>query len=342
MIVAILITLQIFTISEDISVNYAGMYADEIVNSVNENLSVDLAVIEAFSKRHEIIDWFLDEEDSEKKEIAFQEFELMREQLLNQNYFVAVDQTKNFYYVDNTTKDINTEGDKTYAPTGILSETEILDNWYFETKNMKQQYDLNIDLDRYLNILRVWINYKVVAGDEVIGVFGTGIEITGFIKEVLTQHAQNGTKTFVIDSSGMIQLDADSINIRENSFQENVNLDQGITNIVSSNEFDRIMKDYLLNPNQETIFSIEGSTYDYIAVSPIKDTGWHVITLFDSKSLFQKSDFLPIVLIVIILFLAYTVIISQIINRLFIVPFYQLNRSIMEKGNQLGGRIFGL
>ncbi|MBN2221321.1 MAG: diguanylate cyclase, partial [Vallitaleaceae bacterium] len=29
-------------------------------------------------------------------------------------------------------------------------------------------------------------------------------------------------------------------------------------------------------------------------------------------------------------------------NRLFIVPFYQLNRSIMEKGNQLGGRIFGL
>lgn len=334
--VAALSSIQIFRISEDVSIKYAGMYAAEIVHSVNENLSVDVALIESFSKRQEVIDWFLDEDDPEKKAIAVKEFELMREDLLNQNYFIAVDGSKNFYFIDSESSAAK------FAPSGVLEEAEILDNWYFETKKMEKQYDLNIDLDRYLNILRVWINYKVMSGDEVVGAFGTGIEITGFIKEVLTQHAQNGTKTFVIDSSGMIQLDADTINIRDNNFQDSVSLDQGITRIVNSKEFERKINDFLSNPTTEAIFSIEGSSYNYAAISSIKDTGWYVITFFNSKSLFRVSSFLPIILIVLVLFLVYTVVIIQVMNRLFLYPFGQLNRSIIERGNQKGSKIYGL
>lgn len=79
------------------------------------------------------------------------------------------------------------------------------DAWYFETLRTVESFALNVDYDRLIQAAKVWIN--VVLRDHEgrkIGVGGTGIDITDFMKSIL-QPADSRTITILIDRTGVIE-----------------------------------------------------------------------------------------------------------------------------------------
>ncbi|WP_204317155.1 hypothetical protein, partial [Klebsiella aerogenes] len=62
---------------------------------------------------------------------------------------------------------------------------------------------LNVDHDDNLSVTKVWINCIIRRGATVLGVIGTGVDLSQFIREVV-DIPQTGVQSIFIDRSGAV------------------------------------------------------------------------------------------------------------------------------------------
>lgn len=82
------------------------------------------------------------------------------------------------------------------------------DQWFYATLASGSDYQVNVDPDVHLGVVKVWINVLIKHGDQVLGVAGTGIDLTEFLRESVAIH-QDGVHNFFVDGSLAIQLSTD-------------------------------------------------------------------------------------------------------------------------------------
>ena len=73
-----------------------------------------------------------------------------------------------------------------------LSRDNPRDGWYYTTAALGQGCHLNVDHDDALGVTNVWINCVIRDGDKVLGVLGSGIDLTSFIRQVVTLRRKLG------------------------------------------------------------------------------------------------------------------------------------------------------
>lgn len=333
---ASMVLLQLKFISDKISKDYAVLYSEEMVGKVNSQMSKEIALSVNATQNQAILEWIMDEENLELKEKAFLEIKNYMNSFDNENIFLVIEKSKNYY---------NLEGDITFedfTPVGVLDEENPGDIWYFTTLEMNQLYDLNVDVDRFINTMRIWINVNIESEAGRLGVLGTGIYINPFLETAYEKYSDKAAETIIINEFGTIQVDAILENIEENSYIQSSDIEKTIYKFSDDKIFKEAIDSYLENPVEEILLKIEGSSYSYVAISPIINTNWHAVTFYDSSALFNIYNFLPIMVIMLIIFAIFAVNINIFIKRFFIDPFQELNKSIEEKGSVANEMLYGI
>ena len=106
---------------------------------------------------------------------------------------------QNYYHVDGILKKV--------------SPTEERDNWYFRVRQMKDDYEINVDPDMAnKDTMTIFINYRVYDYDQkYIGATGVGLTVTS-VKSLIEKYQKKYNRNiYFIDKTGNIKLASEKI-----------------------------------------------------------------------------------------------------------------------------------
>ena len=141
----------------------------------------EVTLVQKMADSQRLRDWAAVESSPERKHQALIELEEYRRILRDRSYFFAHAASGNYYFNnENGSHDIN-------APRYTLDSANSKDAWFYLTLRSVKDTQLNVDTDRQTGLTKVWIN-TVVRGDngEAVAVAGSGVDITDFIKAVVS------------------------------------------------------------------------------------------------------------------------------------------------------------
>lgn len=331
------ILIEFETITKTVSTNYAEVYTAAFVKEIESIIGPEIILSKQMIQTPSIIEWLKDDTKNLNKARAFNDLIQYNTLFHDTNIFMVSDKTKNFYMMDSNTTI------ESFNYLGILNPAAPDDIWYFETQKLDTDYQLNIDVDRFLNTMRVWLNMKVYDENQVfIGIMGTGIQLDTLISDLFVEQEDKGAMVLIINEYGAIQLSSNISNIKENSFGEDTSLKNTIFEYINSSISTQEIKNYLDKDNQSTVMQLSHESFQLVALAPIKDTNWYVATLYNNHSLYSIENFLPFILIVISIIILFTIGLNQLVNQLFMKPFDLLNTSIEAKEYNRDSRIYGI
>ena len=109
-----------------------------------------------------------------------------------------------------------------YHPKGIIKqvdESDPADSWYFTTRKITTDYDINIDWDTAEpNRMSIFVNYRVLNQQgELVGVTGVGLSMESVAQLIENYQRRYGREIYFVDRQGEITL-------RSSQFQDDIYL----------------------------------------------------------------------------------------------------------------------
>ncbi|MCK9564145.1 MAG: diguanylate cyclase, partial [Bacteroidales bacterium] len=80
--------------------------------------------------------------------------------------------------------------------------------WFYTLVEQGRDFHLNVNSDTKLGVTKLWVDMLLRDGDRVLGVVGTGMELEGFLEDIVDLH-QPGITSLFVDHDGAIQLHRD-------------------------------------------------------------------------------------------------------------------------------------
>ena len=258
--------------------------------------------------------------------------ESYRTKFTSQSYFAAFVKSKNYYFND---------AKNSYAGKQLqykLSSTNKNDSWFYDVLSDNQAYRINVDTDDFLGTTYIWINYDVHIDGQVVGIVGTGMDFTRFVRESVGIE-QEGVRNFFINRYLDVQLERDSTLQKEKAVDKVNGEHQKISEFFTKPEDREAISaavDYL-RVHQEAIrtFWVEyGGTQKLLGMSYLPDIEWFSLTLIDETELEIIKDF-SIFPVLCLLFLIILIAVALALHFLIIRPLGELKASMqnVEKGN---------
>ena len=318
-------------VASNTSKNLARYYLIEAVDKFNSFISQDLALVRMVAHSKAVTGWFADEGDTEKRAAAYQE--MMDYSGIQQNtefYFAINDSQHEFAIYGETAL-----GD--LVPYYSLDPEDPNDAWYYECINSENDYGLNIDVDKFSNRWRLWINHKVLSGGNPVGVFSSGLEFSELLSDMFSQYDVKDVRGYVADSYGKIQMDSTNFGLHyedRSSYIQDVVPDPG---------FAREMDSYLENKTgyyksraAANVIRLSKGPYGYVSMAPISYSDWSVIIFFNNSSLFSVMNFLPLLIALLSTFILYTLASNMLMRKLVLLPLNSLTRSLADVKTSAG------
>ena len=325
--ILIVIMAYIFTtgVAKKASDDLAYFYSLEAVEKFDAYMARDLALVQKVARSKAVTDWFADEFDKDKREAAYNEMMDYADLLQNAELYFGIDGSLNEFSIG---------GDATldeFLPYSTL-DPDIADNlWYYELLASDNDYVFNIDIDKFSQRWRIWINHKVKSDGEVVGVFCSGLRIEYLLKNMFSRYDENNVMGFVIDRNGLIQLDSkfqDSYMADRKRMIQTESDDPAFLDYIGS-YLDRI-DGYFNEDAEPEVVRLSVGQYGFASIAPINSSDWTVVTFFDNNSLFNAASLLPLVFGLASMLVLYMLISSAVSHRLVFTPLYSLTNSVSE------------
>jgi len=253
-------------------------------------------IVQRLSASPELIAWAMDENNLSLKHRAINLLEKHRAALRDRSYFMAIDQSGHFYFNDSK----NSYAGKELRYT--LSPDIAKDSWYYATKHGKQRCQINVDPDRALNVTKVWINCQMRHGDKVVGIMGTGIDLSDFIQTAVKSD-QVGVSNLYINQQGMIQAASDVSRIDFSSLtHHDAHSRKNILSLFDRAQDRQAISHFLQqrqqnHPNITTIMTMIDGRRFVVSMKCLKEIGWINVTMVDLNQQHIVKYFLPIALL---------------------------------------------
>ena len=231
----------------------------------------------------EIIRMAMHENDPELVRRGIAAMENYRYNFRDHSYFAALARSGNYYFNDAANQY------KSSQLRYVLSPKNANDKWFYATLSDGKEYQVNLDPDTHLGVTKVWINVLIKNGGDVLGVIGTGIDLTDFLKETVSISQQEVHNLF-IDSSLAIQLNSDPGLIDYMSIAKEVS-QRSKVDLLLKNPSDVEHLRLAMQRLQATPEHIETLWVDYqegkhlLGVAYLPEIGWYDLTLMDAQSL---------------------------------------------------------
>lgn len=146
-----------------------------------------------------LIEMALHEDEPTIKARGLEVLERYRPKFQGRSVFAAMVSTGHYYFSDAENKHGKPQ------PLLTLSPTHSDDHWFYKFVDSKLDYEININPGVLPGTTKVWINVAIRHNNEVVGLIGTGLDITEFIKESIAVE-QPGISSVFIGSDLTIQL----------------------------------------------------------------------------------------------------------------------------------------
>jgi serine phosphatase RsbU (regulator of sigma subunit) len=271
------------------------------------------------------------EEDGAARARAFRELEACRQAFADRSWFLVVDRSLHHYYADDA------------VPSPRIIETlvpsSVNDRWYFSFPAQGRPYALNVDSDVALDSLKVWINVGVRDGNTTLGMAGTGIALSGFVRE-LKQGGDKDALTILVNEAGTLQAFPNAAYMEFNARTKDEARRMTLYQLLDRESDRDLLRERMARltkgeSGQETFrLALEGKGYLASAVY-IKEFGWVALTLVDQDKVVGLRSFLPLLALFAAGLLATIALVSWLLDRMILRPLARLSRSseAMAAGN---------
>jgi diguanylate cyclase (GGDEF)-like protein len=277
-----------------------------------------------------LIKMALNEKDAAARQRAIHVMERYRIDFRDHSYFAAFAQSGKYYFNDVANK----YAGRQYRYT--LSANKKDDKWFYATLKDGKDYQINLDPDTHLGVVKVWINVLLKNGDEVLGVIGTGIDLTDFLKESVGIE-QQGVHNFFVDRNMAIQLSAapeliDYASLTKDA-SERIKIDvlfNDHSDVVRLRQLtDELQKNPASGEVRTMWVSYRGENH-LLGIAYLPEVGWYDLTLMNERSLTVLHGFAWLPVVFGLLFLGALLILNFFLQRWVLTPIRQLQRATDE------------
>ncbi len=236
----------------------------------------------------DIIRMALHENDPRLKKRGIAAMEKYRFGFSDHSYFAAIANSGNYYFNDAANQ---YQGKQLRY---VLSPANSNDKWFYATVADGKAYQVNLDPDVHLGVTKVWINVLIKNGRDVLGVIGTGIDLTNFLKETVNIE-QQGVHNLFIDKNMAIQLHNDPGLIDFMSIAKDASRRIKVDVLLKSTaDLDRLqlaLRELEAAPDKTQTFwvNFEGEK-QLLGIAYLPEIGWYDLTLMDTQSLVLIED----------------------------------------------------
>jgi diguanylate cyclase (GGDEF)-like protein len=257
-----------------------------------ETLFREASLAETLARAPAIVAWAQEEDDPDIRARGLAELEHYRKAFADGSVFFVIDKSGNYYFNDR---------DGTYTGNELryrVDRANPRDGWYFMTIAREPTCQLNVDHDDNINVTKVWVNCVVRVEGKVLGVVGTGIDLTAFIRDVVAI-PQKGVQSLFVDDSGAIQAHRDPEMVEFHSLTNDTKAKKTAF-LLLDDEADRqvlaaMMADVKSGrvPVRSAFVRIGGHEM-LVGVGYLNEIGWFNVTLMDIDEIIDRRLFLPI------------------------------------------------
>ena len=325
---------MVSTIRQDASYTYARFYSLEAMEKLSSFLNREIVLVQETVRSKALKEWFANEDDPAKKERAFEQIaEYISFQNHTDIYFV-VESSKNEYILMDGAKISDC------VPYDMINPELESDRWYYDCIESLNEYSLNIDTGKTSNSRRLWVNCKVMDESKLLGVLCASLQYDDVFDYLFEYYDLSKVWGLVVSADGYVQMDSAHYGIgKPSGDDEKPHISEIMTDTVSISLVESYLKqvkhsqfnDYA----EPKIERIKTSQYDFITISPIRSSDWIIVTFFDSSFLFSFTNFLPLLIVVLLMFIAYTAVCTLYMRNLAILPLRKLTDSV-SKTNEDG------
>ncbi|HLO67682.1 MAG TPA: SpoIIE family protein phosphatase [Holophaga sp.] len=273
-----------------------------------------------------------DDRDPRARAAGLKELEAYRRVFSDRSCFLVAGATRNHYFGG---------GDRgpAKAPFETLDPAQVNDRWYFDGMARIDDYELHVDSDVALGAYKVWINVVVKDGGQRIGMAGTGLDLSAFVKDIV-RGGDRSTTTIMLNGRGILQAHPDETLLARNAgIKDEASrvtlgqlLDRDADRQLLAARLDRLLKG---GSPQETFTLRMGGKRYLVAALPLPEVGWATLTLVNPSQVLGMRSFIPILGVLLLGFLGSAALASWFLGRRVLAPLARLTESAREVA---GGR----
>ncbi|WDR01261.1 HAMP domain-containing protein [Devosia algicola] len=298
-----------------------------------EALNREVSLAETLAGAQAVRDWAVDENDPERRRRGLGELEHYRQAFADKSYFFVVGDSGNYYFNNAA----NSYAGEQFRYT--ISPDNPRDKWYYTTAALGEGCHLNVDNDRTLGVTKVWINCVIREGRRVLGILGTGIDPTEFVKDVVNV-PQKGVTAMFADRSGAIQAHRDRNLVAYQSLGHDVDAKKSVFSLFERPQ-DQAQVQHLMDqvvaggPLVRSAFVKVDGRDMLVGVGYLDKLGWFNVTLMDIDRIIDRRLFWPIGLLLGLAVLGVALILSIVFRRQVVDRVRRLERAVraVQGGN---------
>lgn len=328
--------LAVRTLAEGIVEQWAIRYAEKQVlydkSRTLQPILREVALSRQLASSQYIRDWARHPADPGKTRLALTELESYRQNFADHSYFAAL--TKNGHYYHNNAQNEFAGKELRY----VLAQQQPKDAWFYDLIKQGRDIHINVNPDPALGITKLWIDVLVRDGNDILGIVGTGLDLTTFIKNVVEEGAP-GVNSLFIDHAGAIQLHRNQALINFSSISKQQIESKTIDLLFERAEDRKIilaaMKE--LESQKKTVateFVTVNGKRQLAGVAYLPEIDWYEITLLDLDVLLPFSNFTSMLLVYGLTLLGTLILFNLALSRFILTPLKTLDQamSLVEAG----------
>ena len=270
-----------------------------------------------------IKNWLADETEPTLREQAFAQLSSYQRLFRDRTIFIATAGLQDYHLA---------LPDSFFGQPSRLDPENPADRWFYETFSRQEDYWINVNYDRLLDEVRVWINTIVRdSSGQVLGVAGTGMELTAFLAD-LVQHDETRVTTIISNFEGQILAHPDQaiteFNARVQRDEDRISITSLFPDKFSKTQLEEAMSyvrahqpaDFAMDSRPVILDLKQAGRPLTLAVSSIPELTWYTFVLVESALFASSLEYVPFLLAPLISLTLLILLVLTLLNRLVLLP----------------------
>ena len=295
-----------------------------------QSLEREIGLARQMADSSTLVNWATSPEDKALQSDAIREMESFRSNFRDNSYFVALRDSRRYYY-NNTNNEFANDQFRY-----ILDPDKPEDAWFFQLIEEGRNFHLNVNPDTELGVTKLWIDVLMRdEEDRIVGMVGTGLDLDAFLQDIVDID-QEGITTLFVDYNGAIQLYRDRNYIDFASIIKPEG-QKSTVDLLFDNPEDKQkvlgMLQLLKNRGgatgavESSFVTVDGRKH-LAGVAFLPAIGWFEITLLDLETLLPRSYLWPLVAVFLTSLLVTLILFHLIIRSRILKPLVSLESAV--------------
>ncbi|HPN82528.1 MAG TPA: SpoIIE family protein phosphatase [Spirochaetota bacterium] len=274
---------ELLDLRQHFAERYSRQRAIDIRERTEQYMKGNISSILQLADSPLVSQWMANEQDEQARSMAFASFDLFSNTMENNPGVSAAVKKSLRYYFRNRFQT-------------ILSPDNPVDDWFFKSLDRQERFALDIDFDPTLKLTRFWINATVrdQSGNKTLGIISAGIDITVFLKTMLTTGIDGAFIAF-FDAQGIITGYRDIRFITRSSINTILDVPEERETLAQAMETLRKHGDTF----KELSLDHRGTRY-HASLVYIPVIKWYALVFIDTTRVIRLERFIPILATVLV------------------------------------------